>query len=238
MNLTPKQIAKMIDHTILAPNIRSEDIVRLCKEADSYQFASVCVNPSFVALAAECLKNSETKVCTVIGFPLGAVTTEDKIKETENAVLNSCDEVDMVIDISSELEGNLKNVKEDISGVVTAASRSGKHLGKKIIVKVILETCYLDDETIRQCCICAKEAGADFVKTSTGFGTPKDSNGTLLPNGATVHHIKLMRDTVGSDMGVKASGGIRSAEQAKAMIEAGATRIGTSSGIKIMETWN
>ena len=235
--MTKEEVAGMIDHTILAPNIKTAQVEKLCKEADENHFASVCVNPSFVKISAELLKNSSVKVCTVIGFPLGAVTTEDKAQETTVAVANGADEVDMVIEISKALEGNFSYIEKDIEGVVKAAREAGTKVSRKITVKVILETCYLDNETIRQCCIASKNAGADFVKTSTGFGTPKAADGTSLPNGATVDHIRLMRETVGPDMGVKASGGVRTAEQAKAMIEAGANRIGTSSGIKIMETW-
>jgi len=235
--MTKEEIAGMIDHTILAPNIRAAQVEKLCKEADENHFASVCVNPSFVKLSAELLKNSTVKVCTVIGFPLGAVPTEDKASETVTAINNGADEVDMVIEISKALEGDFDYVEKDIKGVVDAARKTGTSVSRNITVKVILETCYLDNETIRKCCVAAKSAGADFVKTSTGFGTPKAADGTSLPNGATAEHIRLMRETVGPDMGVKASGGVRTAEQAKAMVEAGASRIGTSSGIKIMETW-
>jgi len=235
--MTKEEIAGMIDHTVLAPNARSSQIEKLCKEAAENHFASVCVNPNFVSLSAKLLASSGVKVCTVIGFPLGAVPSKDKAYETENAVANGADEADMVIDISAALDGRFDYIEADIKAVVDAARSAGDKAGKKIIVKVILETCYLDDETIRKCCICAKNAGADFVKTSTGFGTPKAADGTSLPNGATAHHIRLMRETVGPEMGVKASGGVRTAEQAREMIEAGANRIGTSSGIKIMETW-
>lgn len=235
--MTKTELAAMIDHTILAPNVKTSKVEALCNEAKENGFASVCVNPSFVSLASSILSGTPVKVCTVIGFPLGAVPTEDKVCETEHAVQNGADEVDMVIDISAALEGRLTNISSDIAGVVQAARTEGTKAGRKITVKVILETCYLDDETIVDCCQCAKNAGADFVKTSTGFGTPKDAEGKALPNGATVHHVKLMRETVGPDMGVKASGGIRDAATAKAMIEAGANRIGTSSGVNIIATW-
>lgn len=235
MNKT--EVAAMIDHTVLAPNINSSKIEKLCQEAVANGFASVCINPSFVSLASELLSGSKVKVCTVIGFPLGAVPTEDKAHETTLAVEHGADEVDMVIDIAAALDGRISVVGSDIAGVVQAAREAGKKAGKNIIVKVILETCYLDDKTIADCCLCAKNAGADFVKTSTGFGTPKAADGTPLPNGATEHHIRLMRETVGPEMGVKASGGIRSALTAQAMINAGANRIGTSSGTAILETW-
>lgn len=232
-----EQVAGMIDHTILAPNITSSKVEKICFEAKENSFASVCINPSFVSLAASLLKDSKVKVCTVIGFPLGAVPSEDKADETTRAVKNGADEVDMVINISDALEKNFQAVENDILKVVQAARNTGKEVCRAITVKVILETCYLDDDTIIQCCLCAKNAGADFVKTSTGFGTPKGADGSSLPNGATVHHVSLMRKTVGPDMGVKASGGIRNAEQAKAMIEAGANRIGTSGGTAIIASW-
>lgn len=235
--MNKEEIASIIDHTNLAPNVTSSKIEKLCKEADENHFASVCINPSFVPLASELLKESSVKVCTVIGFPLGAVPTEDKVHETTLAIENGADEVDMVIDISAALDGRMTVVGSDIAGVVQAARKAGEKAGKKIIVKVILETCYLDDKTIVDCCLLAKNAGADFVKTSTGFGTPKGPDGSPLPNGATEHHVSIMRTAVGSNMGVKASGGIRDAMTAGRMVMAGASRIGTSSGVAILETW-
>jgi len=235
--MTKEQVAGMIDHTILAPNISSSKVEKICQEAKENHFASVCINPSFVPLAYSLLKNTGVKVCTVIGFPLGAIPSEDKASETTTAVKNGADEVDMVINITDALEQNFQLVEKDILAVVQAAKSAGQAENKPVTVKVILETCYLDDNTIVQCCLCAKNAGADFVKTSTGFGTPKGPDGASLPNGATVHHVALMRKTVGPDMGVKASGGIRNAEQAKAMIEAGANRIGTSGGTGIIASW-
>ncbi|MCQ2596814.1 MAG: deoxyribose-phosphate aldolase [Treponema sp.] len=231
--MTKNEIASIIDHTVLAPNARTSHIEQLCAEAVNNHFASVCVNPNFVSLCASLLKGTGVKTCTVIGFPLGAIPSEDKASETTTAIKNGAKEVDMVIDITAALDGRFDYVEEDIKAVVKAARSSEK----EITVKVILETCFLDDETIRKCCLCAKSAGADFVKTSTGFAHPVDNDGNALPNGATVHHVRLMRETVGPDMGVKASGGIRNAEQAKAMVEAGANRIGTSGGIKILSTW-
>lgn len=229
-------LAKLIDHTLLAQTATEKDIKQLCAEAKNYNFKSVCINPIFVPLCKNELAGTDVKVCTVIGFPLGATTTEDKSSETERAVKNGADEVDMVINSGAALSQNFDLIAKDITGVVQAAKKAGN--SKKITVKVILETCFLSDETIKECCRCAVQAGADFVKTSTGFATPKDSSGNPLPNGATARHIELMRKTVGKDFGVKASGGIRSAEKAAEMLAVGANRIGTSSGIKIIENWN
>lgn len=228
----------MIDHTLLAPEAGMEKIKTLCAEARKYKFASVCINPVYVAAAAGELAGSGVHVCTVIGFPLGAVTTDDKTDETVHAVRNGADEVDMVINIGAALDGRFDDVGADIAAVVNAARSEGKKSGKSIIVKVILETCFLDDKTVTACCNCAVKAGADFVKTSTGFASPKGIDGESLPNGASIHHVSLMRRAVGKNMGVKASGGIRSAETTVNMFEAGANRIGTSSGVKIIETWD
>lgn len=236
--MTKQEVAGMIDHTLLAPNARYSQIEKLCNEAKENNFASVCVNPNFVSVCSEKLKDSSVKVCTVIGFPLGAIPSKDKAYETESAIKNGAQEVDMVIDISRALEGDFDYIESDISSVVKAARAIDAESGKKTIVKVILETCYLSDSQIVASCKASKNAGADFVKTSTGFATPKASDGTALPNGATEHHVRLMRETVGPKMGVKASGGIRSAETARLMIQSGANRIGTSSGIKIIEGWN
>lgn len=235
--MNKKEIASLIDHTLLAPQAKIDQIITLCEEADRYGFASVCVNPCYVATAASELENSNVKVCTVIGFPLGATTTEDKINESTNAIKNGADEVDMVINIGDVKDGRFSKVSAEIADIVTSSKAYGKNLGKDIIVKVILETCLLTDEEIVDCCLCAKKAGADFVKTSTGFASPKGVDGNPLPNGASEYHVKLMRNTVGPDMGVKASGGIRSARTARSMVEAGATRIGTSSGVIIIENW-
>lgn len=208
---------KYIDHTLLKPDAQQDQIEKLIEEAKSYDFASVCVNPTWVNFAAEGLRGSDVKVCTVIGFPLGATTPFVKAFETKNAIQNGADEIDMVINIGALKSKNLALVEDDIQAVVEAS-------GDKL-VKVIIETCLLtDDEKIAACQI-AKSAGADFVKTSTGFST----------GGATVADVALMRQTVGPDMGVKASGGARSYEDALAFIEAGATRIGTSSGVAIVE---
>jgi len=212
-----KELAAMIDHTILNADALDKDVKLRCQEALEYGFASVCVNPSFVSLVSKELEGSKVKVCTVIGFPLGETTTETKIFETRNAIKNGADEIDMVINIGAIKSGAWDIVKDDIRAVVEASKGSA-------LVKVIIETCYLTEEEKVKACQIAKEVGADFVKTSTGFGTA----------GATVEDIKLMRETVGPDMGVKASGGVRSKDDAIQMIEAGATRIGASSGVAIV----
>ena len=219
------ELAKMIDHTILKANATQSDIEKLCEEAKEYNFASVCVNPYWIPLASDLLKNSTVKVCTVIGFPWGATSSESKASETEIAILQGADEVDMVINVGAMKNNQTDIVEKDILSVVNSARKTGKTQNKNITVKVILETCYLTKDEIKNACLCAKNAGADFVKTSTGFGT----------GGATVEDVKLMKETVGSSMEVKASGGIRDYETAIKMIEAGATRLGTSSGKKILE---
>ena len=212
------KLAGMIDHTLLKPDATFKQIKELCHEAKQNSFASVCINPSYVSVCSEELKGSSVKVCTVIGFPLGATTTEVKAFETKNVIEKGATEVDMVINIGKLKERNLEYVKNDIKAVVGAAKG-------KALTKVIIETCLLTDEEKVIACQLSKEAGADFVKTSTGFST----------GGATAADIKLMRETVGADMGVKASGGVRSREDAIAMIENGATRIGASASIAICE---
>ncbi|WP_033828373.1 deoxyribose-phosphate aldolase [Bacillus andreraoultii] len=214
-------IAKYIDHTLLKADATKSQIETLCEEAKDYRFCSVCVNPTWVSLAANLLKETDVKVCTVIGFPLGATTAESKAFETVNAIHNGAKEIDMVINIGALRGGDLETVKKDIEAVVNAAKNQA-------IVKIIIETSLLTDEEIVTACRLSVEAGADFVKTSTGFST----------GGATVRDIKLMRQTVGPNIGVKASGGVRTASDAKAMIEAGATRIGASSGVNIVKDWD
>ena len=236
--MTKKEIASYIDHTALSADCGVKQIGILCSEALKYGFASVCVNPVNVAFASSELAGSDVKVCTVIGFPLGAATSAAKAFETEDAIFNGADEIDMVINIGAAKDGRYSIVSSDIATVVETARNAGEKVNKKIIVKVILETCLLDEQTIENCCLCAKKAGADFVKTSTGFATPKGYDGRLLPNGASESHVKLMREVVGPDMGVKASGGIRSAAMVALMLKAGANRIGTSSGVNIVEAWN
>ncbi len=211
-----KNIASLIDHTLLKANATQEEIVKLCEEAKKYGFASVCVNPVYVSLCKQLLKGTNVKVCTVIGFPLGATTPTVKAIEAKEAIANGADEVDMVINIGALKSGNYQLVLDDIKAVREATR------GK--ILKVIIETAYLTREEKIKACELAKEAGADFVKTSTGFG----------PSGATVEDVMLMRQVVGPKLGVKASGGIRTLEDAKKMVEAGATRIGASASVAIV----
>lgn len=207
---------KLIDHTVLKQNATLADIEKLCKEAIEFDFMSVCINPAYVSMCAELLKDSDVKVCTVIGFPLGANSTLVKVFETKDAVKNGADEIDMVINVTMLKDKQYNYVFNEIKAIKEACG------GK--LLKVILETCLLTDEEIVKACELSKEAGADFVKTSTGFSTA----------GATTHHVALMRKTVGPDIGVKASGGVRTHEDLLAMVEAGANRIGTSAGCKII----
>lgn len=211
-----EKLAPYIDHTLLKPEATGDQIKKLCREALEHHFYSVCINPSYVKLAAVELKSSPVKICAVIGFPLGATTTAVKAFEAREAVETGADELDMVIHVGALKSGDEAYVKKDIAAVVDAAG------GK--IVKVIIETGLLSDEEKVRACKLAQEAGAHFVKTSTGFG----------PGGAVVSDILLMRETVGPGIGVKASGGVRTTEAARKMIDAGATRIGTSSGITII----
>lgn len=211
-------INKLIDHTALKPNTTKESILKLITEAKTYDFASVCVNPCWIELAHQELKNTDVKVCTVIGFPLGANTTEVKVFETKDAIEKGAQEIDMVINIAMLKDKEYDYVENEIHQIVEAAK-------DKAIVKVIIETCLLTDEEKIKACELSQKAGADFVKTSTGFST----------GGATVHDIALMRKTVGAEMGVKASGGVHTYEEALAMVEAGATRIGASAGVKLLK---
>ena len=211
-----KTIAAMIDHTLLKPEATPAQVERLCAEAAEYHFASVCVNPVYIPLAARLLKDTGVKVCCVVGFPLGAIAPEQKAAEAASCAAMGAEELDMVIHVGAAKAGDWALVQRDIEGVVKAAAGH--------TVKVIIETCLLTDEEKVKACEAAKAAGAHFVKTSTGFST----------GGATTHDIALMRKTVGPEMGVKASGGIRDYETAMAMIEAGANRIGASAGIAIV----
>ena len=211
------KLASMIDHTILKPEAGKEQVETICREAREYGFASVCVNSSYVPLCAELLRDTEVKVCTVIGFPLGAMSTAAKAAEARQAILDGAEELDMVIHIGMLKDGNNEYVEQDIHSVVEEARG-------KAAVKVIIETCLLSEEEKIRACLLAKKAGADYVKTSTGFST----------GGATAEDI-AMKKTVGKDMKVKASGGIRTREKAEEMRKAGADRIGTSSGIRIVE---
>ncbi|CUX43619.1 deoxyribose-phosphate aldolase [Clostridium sp. C105KSO13] len=211
-------LAKMIDHTILKPEAAKQDVEKLCREAVEYGFHSVCVNSSFVYYCAQFLKDSNVKVCTVVGFPLGTMSTAGKVAETLSAVEDGAEEIDMVIHVGMIKSKDWDYVRQDIASVVEAA-------GDKAIVKVILETCLLTDDEKEYACRLCRESGAAFVKTSTGFSA----------DGAREEDVALMRRTVGSGMGVKASGGIRNTETAMAMVRAGADRLGTSSGIAIVE---
>ncbi len=212
-------IAALIDHTILKPEATRNDVVKICREARQYGFASVCVNPYWVPLVRAELAGSAVKVCTVVGFPLGATSTEAKVAETAVAVRVGATEIDMVINIGALRSGDQDAVRQDIRQVVQTAHEAGA------IVKVILETALLDDAQKATACTLAKQAGADFVKTSTGFST----------SGATAHDVALMRGVVGPGMGIKAAGGIRTLSDLRAMTAAGATRIGASASIKIVE---
>ena len=211
------ELNRMIDHTILKPEATEAAVQKIIDEAKEYNFFSVCINPCWVAFASEQLADTDVAVCTVIGFPLGANTPEVKAYEAADAIKNGANEVDMVINIGALKSQQYDHVRQDIQGIVDAAKG-------KALVKVIIETALLTDEEKVKACELAKEAGVDFVKTSTGFST----------GGAKVADIRLMRETVGPDMGVKASGGVHNAEEALAMIEAGATRIGASTGVAIV----
>ncbi|MGE7759202.1 deoxyribose-phosphate aldolase [Peribacillus sp. NPDC097895] len=213
-----QNVAGLIDHTLLKADATKEQIKVLCEEAREYNFASVCVNPTWVKYASELLEGSEVKVCTVIGFPLGATTPETKAFETKDAICNGAHEVDMVINIGALKDKDDELVERDIRAVVAAST--GKALSK-----VIIETSLLTDEEKVRACELAVKAGTDFVKTSTGFST----------GGATVEDVALMRKTVGPDIGVKASGGVRNTSDAQKVIEAGATRIGASAGVSILK---
>lgn len=211
------KLNKLIDHTLLKPEATKAQIEKLCGEAKEYDFKSVCVNPYYVKYAKELLKESDVLVCTVIGFPLGQNTTAIKVAETKDAIQNGADEIDMVINIGALKSRDVDYVLNEIKEIRKACK--GKTL------KVIIETCLLTDEEKITACKLSNEAGADFVKTSTGFST----------HGATVEDVKLIRETVGEDMGVKASGGIRDRETALKMVEAGATRLGVSAGVEIVK---
>ncbi len=213
------EIARLIDHTLLKPEATRSDIVKLCREARQYEFASVCVNPYWVPLAASELSGSQVKVCTVVGFPLGATSTEAKVAETAAALRSGAQEIDMVINVGALRSGDQEAVKLDIQEVVRVSHEA------RAIVKVILETALLDDNQKAVASTLAKLAGADFVKTSTGFG----------PAGATVYDVALMRQVVGPEMGIKAAGGIRTLDDLRKMAAAGATRIGASASVKIVE---
>ena len=220
MEILKKDLAKMIDHTLVKPTATEDDVAKLCEEAEKYRFGSVCVNPTYVSLATQLLKETDVKVCSSVGFPFGVTLPEVKAFEARRALGNGACEIDMVINIGALKSRDYETVKRDIEAVVDV-----KRYQNDVVVKVIIETgCLIDEEKVMACKL-AKEAGADFVKTSTGF----------IKGGATVEDVRLMRETVGEDMGVKAAGGIRTFKQALAMIEAGANRIGTSTGVAIIE---
>jgi deoxyribose-phosphate aldolase len=220
-NLSVKQLAGMIDHTFLKPFGTAENIEKLCAEARKYEFAMVAINPAEVETCVKLLEGSPVRVGTAIGFPLGQTTTECKAFETRDAIAKGATEIDTVINVRALQKGRLDIVKKEIEEMVAICRPAG------VICKVILETCYLSDAEKETVCRIAKEAGVDFVKTSTGFGTA----------GATVEDVALMRRVVGPEIGVKAAGGIRDLDTALAMIKAGATRIGTSSGVTIVEAY-
>lgn len=219
--ITRKNLAKMIDHTILKADTKKADVLRLCSEAKEYGFGAVCVNTYFTELVSNELKGTDIKTCVVVGFPLGACITHAKVTETKKAIKQGANEIDMVINISALKDNDLEYFENDIHAMVKTVKGNAS-------LKVIIETCYLTKEEKITACELSKKAGADYVKTSTGFGSA----------GATVEDIALMRKIIGNEMGIKASGGIRSLDDALAMIEAGATRIGASSGIKIIKEYD
>lgn len=220
-NLSVEQLAGMIDHTFLKPFGTAENIEKLCAEAREYNFAMVAINPAEVTTCVKLLEGSKVRTGAAIGFPLGQTTTECKAFETRDAIEKGATEIDTVINVRALQKGQLDIVKKEIEDMVSICKPAG------VICKVILETCYLTDAEKETVCLIAKEAGVDFVKTSTGFGTA----------GATVEDVALMRRVVGPEIGVKAAGGIRDLDTALAMIKAGATRIGTSSGVSIVEAY-
>jgi deoxyribose-phosphate aldolase len=217
MTIEPADLAQYIDHTLLAANASREQLQQLCLEAREHGFYSVCVNSAHVSYAAELLKGAPSKVCAVVGFPLGAMLSEAKAFEAERAIAHGAQEIDMVLNIGWLKDGLLSEVRDDIAQVLNACG--------SVPLKVILETCLLDDEQKEQACVICRELGVAFVKTSTGFSH----------HGATLEDVRLMRRIVGPDLGVKASGGVRDYATAVAMIEAGATRLGTSSGVAIVQ---
>jgi deoxyribose-phosphate aldolase len=212
-------VAALIDHTLLKPDATRQDIEKLCKEAAEHRFATVCVNPAWVATCRDLLRGTPVGVCSVVGFPLGATVADVKHFETHRVIFDGAREVDMVINIGALKSGDLRTVERDIEAVTTPCRAAG------VLSKVIIEATYLTDEEKVAACSLSKAAGADYVKTSTGFG----------PGGATVADVALMRRVVGQDMGVKAAGGVRDLEGLKAMVAAGASRVGASAGVKIVQ---
>jgi len=234
------ELNRMIDHTLLKQDASLEAIEKLCNEALEFQFASVCVNPAFVPHAAKLLKGSNVKVCTVIDFPLGAGGLMTKTSQADIAITDGADELDFVVNLGLVKAHDWDALTEELTAVVKSVKEASmfatidEEPRPDVLTKIILETCYLTDEEITESSKCAKKAGFDFVKTSTGFAIVKDKDGKLLPNGATVHAVKLMREAVGPEMGVKASGGVHNYKEALDVIEAGASRIGASAGVEIV----
>lgn len=221
-----EELAKTIDHTLLRADATAPDVQRLCREAARYHFAAVCVFPYFVPLAAQQLREADVKVCTVIGFPFGAEAVRTKMVAAQQAVADGADEIDVVINVPALLSGSFGHVRSDLASVVREVRLKSVNGGRgPLIVKAIIETCYLTTKLKRLACRICSEAGVDFVKTSTGFG----------PKGATVRDVELLRDCLDEHIGVKASGGIRTRHDAELMINAGAVRLGTSAGVEIME---
>lgn len=228
--MTRQEMASFIDQTLLSPTATEDQLVDFCKTAKEYGFASVCVNLCHVKKAAEILAGSQTKTCTVIDFPLGAGGLQEKCSQADIAISEGANELDFVIDLGLVKAHDWKSLQTQLSFIVRSVKEAAmfSDTPSSVLTKLILETCLLTDEEIKESCLCAKKAGFDYVKTSTGFAMQK-------PNGATVEAVSLMRETVGAEMGVKASGGIHNAQEALAMIEAGASRIGASAGVEIVE---
>jgi deoxyribose-phosphate aldolase len=220
-----EEVAKTIDHTLLRADATSVDVEALCREAAAYHFAAVCVFPHYVSMAASLLKSTDVKTCTVVSFPYGADTARVKALAVDEAVRRGVDEVDVVMNVSAFLSGEFGLVRDELAGVVRAAHVRDVNGAGQVIVKAIIETCYLDEKLKRLACTVCEQAGVDFVKTSTGVG----------PQGATVEDVELLRDCLDAHIGVKASGGIRTAADLERMVSAGAVRIGTSAGVAIMK---
>lgn len=229
MALRFEELAKTIDYTLVRPDATRSEIEQLCDEARENHFASVCINPTWVPLASSLLKGFDSKVCTVVSFPFGADTTMTKVRAAENAVGIGADEVEFVMNIGAMLSGNFRLVRDEVASVVRAVRMKSVNVGKGLVlVKVIVETCYLDKKLIRLAARMVEDGGADFVKTSTGYG----------PEGATVEAVELLRDELSESLGVKAAGGIRTAEDAETMINAGAARLGSSNAVAIMSEFS
>ena len=221
-----EEVAKTIDHTLLRADATSADVEKLCAEAARFHFAAVCLFPHFVPLAADLLRRTDVKTCTVISFPFGADTPRVKALAADEAVQRGADEIDVVINVPAFLSGEFGLVRDELTGIVRKVHVRGVNTGRgHVIVKAIIETCYLDDKLKRLACHICEQAGVDFVKTSTGLG----------PHGATVEDVELLRDNLDAHIGVKASGGIRTAADLENMVSAGAVRVGTSAGVAIMK---